>query len=306
LSERREPALFQEGASAMNWDSSEVIQSRSTINYSYATIKITQSRIDKGLIAIPMALAEWFPDYNTAIQVYLDDSPILHTKNYSSYKSTTRECRIGGMAEWFEENKIQSGDEIVIQLLDRERFICRLVPEQKFILKTRELESGFDNSKDEAEASDKIMNLAEWTDLDKQRVVLNEYYRLTNATPIEERRYVSKYLDQAKEGVPFNLRVLLGDMYEGHCQVCEFWFLKRDNNPYFEIHHINASQGNNPKNLLLVCANCHRQFQYADVQREFSDEGWLTKVSFNRKMYSVNQILLRVSLEDCVKKLFVI
>jgi hypothetical protein len=48
---------------------------------------MTQSRIDKGLMAIPMSLAEWFPDYNTTIQVYLDDSSVLHTKNYSSYKA---------------------------------------------------------------------------------------------------------------------------------------------------------------------------------------------------------------------------
>ncbi|GAH68744.1 unnamed protein product, partial [marine sediment metagenome] len=149
----------------MNWDASEVIESRSTINYSYAAIKITQSRIDKGLVAIPTSLAEWFPAYNTTIQVYLDDSPILHTKNYSSYKSTTRECRIGGVAEWFEESKIQSGDELVIQLLDKERFIYRLVPERKFILKTKELQSNFDNSENEAHASEGITSLAKWTDL---------------------------------------------------------------------------------------------------------------------------------------------
>jgi hypothetical protein len=58
-------------------------------------------------MAIPMSLAEWFPDYNTTIQVYLDDSSVLHTKNYSSYKSTTRESRIGGMAEWFTGNKLR-------------------------------------------------------------------------------------------------------------------------------------------------------------------------------------------------------
>jgi len=112
----------------MNWNSSQVIQSRSAINYSYATIQITQSRVDKGLIAIPMSLAEWFPDYNTTIQVYLDDS---------------------------------------------------------------------------------------------------------------------------------------------------------------------------------LCANCHRQFEYADVQHEFNNDGWLTKVSFNRKIYSINQILLRTRLDDYVKKLFI-
>lgn len=298
-------AFKEKGVNAMSWDSSQVIQSRSVINYSYATIEITQSRIDKGLIAIPMSLVQWFPGYNTTIQVYLDDSPVLYTKNYSSYRSTTRECRIGGMAEWFKENRIQSGDEIVIQLIDKERSIYRVIPERKFILKTRELQSSFDNSKDELDASDKITSLAEWTDLDKQKVVLNEYYRLTNTMPIEERRYVDKHSNQSKEGTPYNLRALLGNIYKGHCQVCDFWFLKKDNAPYFEIHHINASQGNNPRNLLLVCANCHRQFEYADVQHKFNNEGWLSKVLFKRKVYSVNQILLKTTLDEYVKKLFI-
>lgn len=290
----------------MSEDTSEVIESRSAINYSYAAIKITQSRIDRGLIAIPMSLAGWFPSYNATIQVYLDDSPILHTKNYSSYKSTTRECRIGGMADWFEESKIQSGDEIVIQLLDREHFIYRLVPERKFILKTKELQSNFDNSESEAEALERITSVAKWTDLDRQKVVLSEYFRLANATPIEKRRYIDRHLDQAKEGTPYNLRVVLGDIYKGHCQVCDFWFLKRDNTPYFEIHHIDASQSSNPKNLVLVCANCHRQFEYADIQHEFSNEGWLTEVSFNKNIYSVNQILVKMRLDEYIKKLFVV
>ncbi len=50
---------------------SKVIRTNSPISYNYATIKITQSRIDKGLMAIPAALAGWFPGRNDAIQVYL-------------------------------------------------------------------------------------------------------------------------------------------------------------------------------------------------------------------------------------------
>jgi hypothetical protein len=210
------------------------------------------------------------------------------------------------MADWFKKNKIRSGDEIVIQVLDRERFIYRLVSERKFILKTKELQGNFDNSESEAEAAEMIAGMVNWTDLDRPKVVLSEYYRLAKTTPVEKRRYIDKHLDQAKEGTPYNLRVLLGDIYQGHCQACDFWFLKIDNTPYFEIHHIDPSQGSNPKNLVLVCANCHRQFEYANVQHEFNNEGWLTKVSFNRKIYSINQILLKTVLDDYIKKLFVV
>lgn len=284
---------------------SQVIQSKSEINYSYSTIKITQSRIDKGLIAIPVSLAKWFPDCNTAIQVYLDDSHVLHTKSYSSYKSTTRECRIGGMVEWFRENKIKDGDEIVVQLVDKEKFIYKLVPEHKFLLKTQELQNSFDNSENEIEASEQIVKLAKWTDLNEQKVVLNEYRRLINTTEIEKRQHVNRPSGQTRESAPYNLRVLLGNIYQGHCQVCDFWFLKKDTNPYFETHHINPLWGNNPKNLILVCANCHRQFEYACVRPEFNDDDWLIRVSFNEKTYLINQIVLRITLEDSLKNLFI-
>lgn len=65
----------------------KTIQSKSEINYSYATIKTTQSRIDKGLMAVPLALAKWFPNKNDTIQVYLSDSPVSQAKHYSSYSS---------------------------------------------------------------------------------------------------------------------------------------------------------------------------------------------------------------------------
>jgi len=38
----------------------KIIQ-KSSLNYNYQTIKITKSRIDKGLIAIPRSLLDWFP-----------------------------------------------------------------------------------------------------------------------------------------------------------------------------------------------------------------------------------------------------
>src|SRR3990172_9522661 len=128
---------------------SKVIRNKSQINYSYATIKITQSRIDKGLMSVPVALVKWFPKHNDTIQLCLNDSPVSQTKHYSSYDSSTRECRIGGMRQWFQQNNIKSGDEIVIQLIDKEHFIYRLIPERNFILKTKELQDSFDNSETE-------------------------------------------------------------------------------------------------------------------------------------------------------------
>ncbi|MCC6543102.1 MAG: HNH endonuclease [Nitrospirae bacterium] len=282
-----------------------MIKTESKINYSYATIKVTQSRIDKGLIAIPVSLIRWFPDHKTTIKVFLDESAVLHNKSYSPYTSSTRECRIGGMAEWYKENKLKDGDEIVVQLIDKKHFIYRLVPEQKFLLKTQELQSSLDKAESENEASENIITLANWADLEKKKVVLGEYHRLIKSTPIKERRYINKYSDRVKEDVPPNIRVLLGELYQGHCQVCDFWFLKKDNKPYFEIHHINPDQGHHPKNLVIVCGNCHNQFEFANVTNEFTVNSWLTTVSFNNKPYPVNQIFLKTRWEESFKQLYI-
>lgn len=281
-----------------------MIKIESKINYSYATIKVTQSRIDKGLIAIPVSLVRWFPDHKTTIKVFLDESAVLHNKSYSPYTSSTRECRIGGMAEWYKENKLKDGDEIVVQLIDKKHFIYRLVPEQKFLLKTQELQSSLDKAESENEASEKIITLANWADLEKKIVVLGEYHRLIKSTPIKERRYMNKYSNRVKEDVPPNIRVLLGELYQGHCQVCDFWFLKKDNKPYFEIHHINPTQGHHPINLVVVCGNCHNQFEFANVRNEFTGNSWLTTVSFNNKPYPVNQIFLKTRWEESFKQLY--
>lgn len=289
----------------MGQKSGNIIRSKSKINYSYATIKITQSRIDKGLIAIPVALAERFPDHNETIQIYLNDSPTSQTKNFSSYNSSTRECRIGGLKQWFQQNDIRSGDEIVIKFIDKERFNYRLIPERNFVLQTRDLQHSFDISETEQEASDKITNLSQWIQINKDEVVFNEYYRLANTLPTRERKYVRKSTDRARESIPYNLRALLRDIYKGHCQVCNFWFLKKDKIPYFEVHHLDPLSGHHLKNIVVVCGNCHNQFEHANVKKEFNDDSWLIRVSFNENIHEVEQAIFNRKIEGFFKELFI-
>jgi len=280
----------------MTKKSPNVIRSKSQINYSYVTIRITQSRIDKGLIAIPRNLEKWFPKNNENIEVYLNDSPFSQSKHYSSYNSSTNECRIGGVREWFYQNNIKSGDEIVIQFVDEKNFIYRFIPEQNFILKTKELQYGFDNSETEQDASSKITTLAQWTHLEKGNVVFNEYLRLIDSLPYKDRQFIEKSQSRARESVPTNLRTLLEDIYKGHCQLCDFWFLKSDKNPYFEIHHLDPLKSHHPKNLLVVCGNCHNQFEHADVKQNFNEFGWLVRVSFNESIYLVKQAMFTTNI----------
>lgn len=282
-----------------------VVRSESQITYSYATIKLTQSRIDKGLIAIPVTLARWFPDHNMDIQVYLNDSPISQSKHYSSFSSSTGECRIGGVRKWFEENNLKSGDEIVIQLINKENLFYRLIPERRFIVTTQKLQTNFDKSTDELDASEKLTKLSEWTNLEKDRVVLNEYRRLVAAAVPVGRQVVARKASRARENVPAGLRTLLGQLYQGHCQVCDFWFLKRNNEPYFEVHHLDPMRGHHPRNLVAVCGNCHNQFEHADVAPEFNGEQWLIGVYFNKTLHRVNQIVLTAKMPSFSKELFV-
>jgi hypothetical protein len=135
--------------------------------------------------------------------------------------------------------------------------------------------------------------------------MMNEYYRLINTMPIKERQFVNKPSKQVREKVPANMKVLLEGIYKGHCQVCDFWFLKRDGKPYYEIHHLDPLKYHHPRNLVVVCGNCHNQFEYASVQKEFNDYDWLVKVSFNNNIYPVKQALLTAPTEEFYKKVFV-
>ena len=279
-------------------------KTESEINYNYATIKQTKGRISKGLIALPKDLTELFPANSANIQIYLDDSRMPSSKKFTSVSSKTRESRIGGMRKWFDENRFKDGDEIVIQVIDKGNFTYRLIPEEKFISTTKKLQRSFDKSENDEEATEKISTLAKWTELDKGKVIWNEFYRYAFNEKMENRQYISRTSEKAKETAPSNYRIILGGIYRGLCQICRFGFLKRDNNPYFELHHIKPEKGNHPKNLLLVCANCHRQFEYSNVETDFNTDGWLIGVMFNRKKYSINQLVLKTKFYEFHKQIY--
>lgn len=282
-----------------------IIQKTSDINYNYETVKITQSRIDKGLLAIPRSIVDWFPLHNRKIKILLDNSDEITIKNYSSFSSTTNESRIGGLKEWINKNKFRDGDEIVIQVIDKAKYIYRLTPESQFIRQVKEFQNDFDNSENESDAFHTMTSLSKLVDLEDQEIAIHEYFRIVKTSNIERRKYISRKSDQAKESVPISLRLILGKIYKGICQVCGFHFMKRDHTPYFEIHHLDALKGNHPKNLLLVCANCHRQFEFAHVTPTFNEQRWLIQVVFNNNQFEINQIIKKVKPESYFKKIHI-
>jgi len=282
-----------------------MVKTNSKISYNYATVKVTQSRIDKGLLAVPVAWIDWFPKQKIPVRVFFDDSNVPKLKTYTPYTSSSRECRIGGLAAWFRRNRVRDGDEIVVQLIDKENYIYRLIHEEQFLAKTQQIQKRFDSSPNDSKALESISEIAQWINVDRQTAVLNEFYRLIKEERIESRGIITRKESKLKESVPPNSKILLGEIYKGHCQVCDFWFLKKDGAPYYEIHHIHDQLGNHLRNLLLVCGNCHNQFTYAHVQQEFL-EGWLYRVHFNYQMFNVDQVIFNQKFSQPIKQAFAV
>ncbi|MDZ4203463.1 MAG: hypothetical protein U1C46_01475 [Bacteroidales bacterium] len=123
------------------------------IPFDYITVKTTKSRIDKGLLAIPVSLVDLFPKTSTKIFL-LNETGKDEAKNFTPYNSSSRECRIGGLKEFYTKNKIKDGDELVIQLLDDDKF--KIIPERIFEKQVLNLETKIEKSLDEKE-TDKFL-----------------------------------------------------------------------------------------------------------------------------------------------------
>jgi len=235
----------------MKLRSSKKVTEKSSINYDYKTIRITKSRIEKGLLAVPKNFSNSLPKSNQKIKVYLNDSTNPEIKTFSSFDSSTNENRIGGLKAWFFENKIKEGDELVLQILDKEKFIYRLLKEEDFLRMTNDYQMDFDNSKDDKVASDKIELISNIIQVDKTKIIFNEFLRLSKYSNDGVRKRFKSSNRSRREKTPSSITLILGGIYKGRCQVCSFTFLKRDKNPYYEIHHIDAMLGHHPKNLVL-------------------------------------------------------
>ena len=100
---------------------------------------------------------------------------------------------------------------------------------------------------------------------------------------------------EAASSLP-GIRVLLQELHDGKCQLCSFTFEKRNGEPYFEIHHLDPGVGHHPSNLVVVCPNCHAQFEHATVT-DFRWAGkWLVGVMINGRCFALRQPLTHDSL----------
>jgi len=259
----------------------------STVPYDYITIKTTKSRIEKGLLAIPVSLIDLFPT-NSSMLCLIDERGVEEIKNFTPYNSSSRECRIGGMRDFYEKYHVNDGDELVIQLLDNEKL--KIIPENIFTKQVRQLEQNFELSATEDESSIALKNIAKTVNKKQIEVVIGEYSRMAKES-ILQRKTVTKTNVNVREGVPSSLRKILLEIYQGKCQVTQFSFQTKSGSPYFELHHIDPLKGNHFKNLLVVSPNVHAQFTYANVIEKFDEDNWLREVEFNGEKHFVNQAI---------------
>lgn len=267
---------------------SKVIRRESRISYNYATIKITQSRLSKGLLAIPVSLLDYFPKQKTQIYVATDINEKAIAKNFTPYTSSSRECRIGGMKDFYNKFQIKEDDELVIQVLGDNKY--RILPEKRFENIVKKSEDEFDSSHNEDQALLTLEEVSEITGSTLKETAISEYHRLLTGE-IGKRQIEKARLTSRKESVPASIKKLLSEVYQGKCQITGFTFIMRNKKPYFKIHHIKPELGNHLKNLLVVSPNTHAQFTYAPVEEFFDREGWLRRVNFNKEKFFVNQII---------------
>jgi hypothetical protein len=132
----------------------------SPVAFSYTTILATKSRIDKGLLAIPVSLLDSFPQRSGS--VYLaDESGGWSKKSFTALDSTSKECRIGGMRDFYRAYDVKGGDELVLQVYGGGRY--RLLPETLFRQRITQLESAFDEAATEVDVDSTVSALASLT-----------------------------------------------------------------------------------------------------------------------------------------------
>lgn len=260
------------------------------------SIRVTASRVSKGLLAIPRGMESELPSEKRLIRVFFDDDESPETKLYQPYDATVKECRVYGLGPWFQKRGVVPGDVIAVTIEDQERGVYRIaltryVREKQLTVTRRRLHA----APTAEDAARELQQLARISRKRTRAVAQEELERIARELPSQYRKRVSPPTSPRREGVPEAIRALLEAVLEGKCQICSFTFLKRGGNPYFEIHHLDPERGHHPANLLVVCPNCHAQFEHAEVNDLEYLSGWLVAVRIAGKRRVVRQPFAQVS-----------
>lgn len=259
---------------------------KTDLPFDYVTVKTTKSRISYGFLTIPVSLNDLFPKKVKDI-LLINDFGKEELKHFTPNTEKSGECRIYGLSKFFNKYNIQDGDEIVIQMIDENKY--KIIPENVFKNSIVDLERKIEYSQTDKEVDKYIELLSSKTKKTNDEVAKSEFLRLiSKKNSLRNTRSVST---TTKENVSPFIRKILLEVYKGKCQLTNFTFITKSGLPYFEVHHIKPKLDHHPKNLLVVCPNVHRQFDKTNVENYFDNDGWLRKVKFNDDEYFVRQAI---------------
>lgn len=262
------------------------------------TLRISASRLKKGFIAIPQKFANWFPQQRGKIQVAFDDEEKRRALTFHPHDPAGKENRIFGTKQWFSRRAVVDGDVISITLEDADRHMYRVALD-RFVREKEEQQSRqkLQAAPTDSEARREFDALSRLTQKRPRRLAREELLRIAEQSVSEKRLRVSSGASARHEAVPAGIRILLRELHEGKCQLCSFTFEKRNGEPYFEIHHLDPALGHHPSNLLVICPNCHAQFEHAKVTNLERVGIWLVAVTINGKRVTVRQPLAHDSMK---------
>jgi 5-methylcytosine-specific restriction endonuclease McrA len=271
------------------------------------TIRASASRLDKGLLAIPQKFRGWFPGERGQIQVVFDDEEKARTLTFHPYDPVVKENRIFGLRNWFSKRNAREGDLISITREDPDKPLYRIALD-RFVQERQEQKArqGLRAAATDSEAEQELGTLSRLTRRRPRELAQEELLRIAKESARQPRPSVFFNAAERHEGVPSGVRILLRELHDGKCQLCSFTFEKRNGEPYFEIHHLDPRVGHHPNNLLVVCPNCHAQFEHATVPDFRWTGNWLVGVTINGKRVSIRQPLAHDSMRRGVLGLIVV
>jgi 5-methylcytosine-specific restriction endonuclease McrA len=271
------------------------------------TIRASASRLEKGLLAIPQKFKAWFPSEKGQIQVVLDDGEKAQPLTFHPYDPTVKESRIFGLSHWFSKRSVLEGDLISITLEDLDRRLYRIALD-RFVREREEQKARhkLQAARTDSEAEQELSTLSRLTRRLPREFAREELLRIAQESPRQSRPRVFPGAAERHEGVPSRIRVLLREVHEGKCQLCSFTFEKRNGKPYFEIHHLDPAVGHHPCNLLVLCPNCHAQFEHATVTDFRWAGNWLVGVMMNGKRVAIRQPLAHDSIRRALLGLCIV
>lgn len=260
-------------------------------------IRASASRLEKGFLAIPQRFKGWFPSEKGQILVVFDDEEKTRELTFHPYDPVGKENRIFGLRNWFSKRNVREGDLISITFEDPDRRLFRIALD-RFVRERQEQKArqNLQDAETDSEAEQELQTLSRLTRKRPRELAQEELLRIAQRSASQPRPRVFLGAAERHEGVPSGIRVLLRELHDGRCQLCSFTFEKRNGEPYFEIHHLDPKVGHHPNNLLIVCPNCHAQFEHATVTDFRWTGNWLVGVSINGKRVSVRQPLAHDSI----------